>query len=308
MEKKLLKDNLIAKWLDDSLLDNEKKELEESGELDELRFVLDEIDTWKVKEFDTNKGLEDLKKRKKLVITPSAPTKQRKISTWMSIAASILILVTGGFLSWNFFFNQTTTVRTEIAEVKTIELPNGSKIELDALSSVSYNKKDWNNNRTIELSGQAFFDVTKGSAFTVATNSGTIQVLGTQFNVNTSNNLFEVTCFEGKVKVIYNNDEKILIQGESVKGQENTLLKNTHETTVPNWVNGYSKYNKARLAEVVTDLQKYYDVDIQLPQAYENLEFTGTLTHKNIDTALQTLFVSMEIKYIFDKNNTVTFE
>jgi len=308
VNKKLLKDNLIAKWLDNRLSDEQKKQLESSGELDELKIVLDEIDTWKVKKFDTENGLADLKRRKKLVITP-APSKQPNISSrWLQIAASILILVTTGYFSWDFFLNQTTTIKTQIAENKTIELPSGSTIKLDALSQISYKEKNWKDNRIIHLTGQALFDVTKGNSFKVITDRGNINVLGTQFNVNTSNNVFEVVCFEGKVKVSFQNDELILTKGESAVVQKNELKQTTHISTEPDWTNGYSKYDKTNLQEVITDLKKYYTIKVQLPKKYENLEFTGTLTHKNLDTALQTLFVTMEIKYVIGKDNTVIFE
>ncbi len=309
MNKKLLKDNLIAKWLDNSLSDEQKKELENSSELDEFKFVLDEIDTWKVKKFDSEKGLADLKKRKKLVITPAPTSKKTSNSNrWLQIAASILILISAEYFSWDFFFNQTITINTQIAENKTIELPSGSLIKLDALSEIFYSEKNWKDNRTIHLTGQAFFDVTKGSSFEVITDKGNINVLGTQFNVKTSNTNFEVICYEGKVKVTYQNDELILIKGESAIVQKNKLKETTHTNTAPDWTNGYSKYNKANLQEVITDLKKYYTIQIQLPKKHENLEFSGTLTHKNLNTALQTLFVTMEIKYVIGNDNTVIFE
>ena len=308
MNKKLLKDNLIAKWLDNSLSEEQRKELESSRELDELKIVLDEIDTWKVKKFDTENGLAKLKERKKLVIAPTPPKKAKITNRWLQIAASLLILVSAGYFSWDLFFIQTITIKTQIAENKTIELPSGSTIKLDAASEISYKEKNWNNDRTIHLKGQAFFDVTKGSSFKVITDRGNINVLGTQFNVNTSNTVFEVICYEGKVKVAYQNDELILTKGESAVVQQNELQETTHINTAPDWTNGYSKYNKTSLPEVISDLKKYYTIKIQLPKKYEHLEFSGTLTHKNLDTALQTLFVTMEIKYVIGEDNTVIFE
>ena len=311
MKNKLLKDNLIAKWLDNRLNDHEKKQLEKSGELDDLKIVLEDIDTWKVKEFNLDKGLQDLKKRKRFVISSKTTSKrQKKVTTWLSIAASLLILITGAYVSRNFLFNESIIFNTQIAENKTIQLPGGSIVKLDALSSISYKEKDWKNNRTVLLSGQAFFDVRKGNSFKVVTNAGTINVLGTQFNVNTHNNSFEVKCYEGKVKVKvnYNNDEEILTKGKSVIAKESVLIKEKHLATFPSWINGYSKYNKVNLSKITKDLKKYYKVQILLPEKYKDLKFTGILTHKDMEKALQTLFTSMEIKYNIDKNNNrVTF-
>ncbi|WP_025744025.1 FecR family protein [Aquimarina pacifica] len=304
MNNKFTKDNLIARWLDDRLNEDEQKELDASGELDELKVVIDDIDTWQVEKFDVDAGLEDLQKRKKLFISPT-PTKERNTRYWLSIAASFLILISGGYFSWYYFSNQTTTINTSIGETKSITLPSGSQIKLDALSSISYTEKDWENSRTVHLSGQAFFDVTKGNSFTVLTKVGTVQVLGTQFNVNATSKIFEVKCYEGKVNVTYKTDEKIVVKGESVSVKKDRLFSFSHTTATPDWMNGYSKYNEVVLSEIVVDLEKYYKTKIKLPKKYENLQFTGTLTHKNLKMALKTLFISMEIEYSVDNNNVV---
>ncbi|MCG1036822.1 FecR family protein [Polaribacter sargassicola] len=296
----------MARWLDNRLNDTEKIELEKSGELDALKSVLDDIDTWKVEKMDIDKGLKDLKARKKHVIAPTSLKQKKKIS-WLSIAASLLLLISAGYFMFLNFNNQTTTITTDIAENKKITLPDGTIIKMDALSSVSYEKKDWKNNRVVTLDGQAFFDVIKGNPFKVITKTGQINVLGTQFNVNNNKNIFEVVCYEGKVEVVYKTDIKILTKGQWVTAKQDKLVNYTHDKSVPEWINGFSKYNKTNLLNVINDLEKYYNVQINLPKKYHLLEFTGTLTHKDLNTALQTLFTSMEIKYSIDKNNTVTF-
>lgn len=305
MDNKFTNEDFIARWLDNRLTDDEQAELENSGELDELKVLVDDIGTWKVEKFNVDKGLEDLNKRKKLVIAPTPQTQKSK-TYWLSIAASILFLLTSGYFTFNYFNNKETTITTEIAETKSITLPDGSVVKIDAMSRVTYKKKNWKDKRTIELEGQAFFDVTKGNLFKVVTKTGTINVLGTQFNVNSSENNFEVKCYEGKVKVIYNTDAEILNKGESVIVKADKLINNTHTKNLPDWLNGYSKFNETNLLDVVKDLKKYYQVNIELPNEYQDLQFTGTLTHKDLNAALQTLFASMEISYKV-YNNIVTF-
>ncbi|WP_052823397.1 FecR family protein [Neotamlana sedimentorum] len=296
MDDKFSKNNVLARWLDNRLEDSEKMELESNGELNDLKVVLDDIDTWQVEKFDVEKGLADLNKRKKLVISP-APTKQSKSASWLKIAAAIVVLLTAGFVTFNYFINAETTIKTAVAETKTINLPDGSVVKMDALSSISFKEKDWEHNRNIELNGQAFFDVTKGERFNVITNSGSIQVLGTQFNVNTNNTIFEVKCYEGKVKVTYNNDAEILTKGHAAIAKANKLVHTTHNAKSPEWLDGFSKYFETNLLQVATDLEKYYDINIELPETYHNLQFTGTVPHNDLNTALQTLFSSMEINY-----------
>ena len=72
---------------------------------------------------------------------------------------------------------------------------------LNSKSTITFNKHNWDTNRTLELNGEAFFDVEKGNTFTVKTSQGNVSVLGTEFNVNASVDFFRVSCYEGKVKV-----------------------------------------------------------------------------------------------------------
>lgn len=306
--KKFLKDNLIAKWLDGSLSEHEKETIDSTGELRELKAVIDDIDTWKVKEFDVESGLADLQKRKKQIITPVETSITQNNSYWFQIAASVLVLIAASYFCWTYFSTDFITVKTLVAQQKTIELPDDSEVQLDALSSITYPKNDWENNRAIALKGQAFFKVTKGTTFKVTTNTGVVQVLGTQFNVNTTQNNFKVTCFEGKVAVNYKEEQVVLTKGQSTTLKMNKLYKGNFIARTPNWIDGFVKYNEMSLTEVVKDLERYYPLQIQLPEKYQNLQFTGTLTLKDLHLAMQTLFTSMEIKYTLKENNSVIFK
>jgi len=63
-------------------------------------------------------------------------------------------------------------------------------VVLNSKSTISFNKTDWKNNRQLTLDGEAYFKVEKGSTFTVNTNNGSVTVLGTQFNVNSTRRFF----------------------------------------------------------------------------------------------------------------------
>ena len=137
-EEKLLKDNLLAKWLDGRLNEEEQQEIDASGELKDLKAVIDDIDTWKVKPFDVEAGLSDLKNRKKQVIQPDVKLpKKNNYKRWLSLAASVLLLLTAGYFSWNYFVTAPTTITTAVAETEIINLPDASQIKLDAVSSIS---------------------------------------------------------------------------------------------------------------------------------------------------------------------------
>ena len=114
-----------------------------------------------------------------------------------------------------YFTSLDSITTTDLAEHTEVYLPDSSQVILNAESKISFNKKTWDENRNVTLEGEAFFKVAKGKRFTVATESGIITVLGTQFNVENRKNFFEVTCYEGLVSVTYNNKETKLAAGTS---------------------------------------------------------------------------------------------
>jgi ferric-dicitrate binding protein FerR (iron transport regulator) len=204
--------------------------------------------------------------------------------------------------------NSDTSVSTAIAETKTIELPQGSLVELDAVSTLTFNEKDWEKTRSLSLVGQAFFDVTSGVPFEVNTPIAKVEVLGTQFNIKTEKERFSVECFEGKIKVSFKGNTEIITKGQRVTIDNGVLLRLDHQKTNPEWLKGLSSYNKTPLEEVIADVQRYYDLDITLPKKYQSLLFTGSFKHHDLKGTLHTIFTTMEVKYTLYENRKVIFE
>ena len=121
MSKHLLKNNLITRWLDGRLTREEEERLKQTKELDGLKAVLDDIDTWKLQEFDVEKGLTQLTAKKEEVSHFS----KKKSMLWIQIAASVALLCSSYFL-WNYYGDRGMIIETGIAEKKSIELPAGS--------------------------------------------------------------------------------------------------------------------------------------------------------------------------------------
>ena len=303
MSKHLEDNNLIARWMDDRLSDEEKEQLKASGELDALKTVIDDIDTWKVKPFNADAGLSRLKEANATVV----PIKKSTNKNWLGIAAGLAVLFTCSIV-WYFMSTGATTITTEIAENKTIDLPLGSQVAIDAGSSITYNENKWEESRLVTLKGQAYFKVTSGSPFVVNTPTAQVSVLGTQFNINTQNDQFKVYCYEGKIKVSYQENDKIITMGQSVTLRNGELQLTTHQLSRPDWMSGISNYEKTPLKNVIADVKRYYNVEIDLPKAYESLQFTGTIEHKDLQHTLTTIFTTMEIEYRIKDRNKVIFE
>ncbi len=305
MNEHLKHKNLISRWLDNRITREEEERLRTTKELDKLKVVLDDIGTWKTPAFDVEKGLEELDKKKRLTVTKSKKPVRRYL---ISIAATVLILIGTYFTREYYFSNSIVEYTTTIGETKDIRLPRGSSVKLDVLSKVSYKEKYWSKSRTLTLEGQAYFEVTNGAPFVVLTNTGSITVLGTQFNVKSDGKSFLVKCFEGDVLVEVNNQKKIISTGEVLVLEEGKLIKSQHIDTTEDWVLGLSKYNQATLKEVIENLEKYYAIKVQLPKKYEQLKFTGIIVHNDLQNALRTLFIPMELKYSSKNDGRIVVE
>ncbi len=159
------------------------------------------------------------------------PTKRFSLfsSTPFKVACSIALLLTISLLCYHFYDrSQEVVFANTSANVKQIRLPDGSKIALRQGSSIVYHR-NYQENRNIELQGEALFKVTKDKVhpFTVETKEGKVTVLGTVFSVRSfSNESYTRTLLkEGSVKFADNDEQTsvVLIPGEEA------LLNNGEE-------------------------------------------------------------------------------
>lgn len=300
-------ENRLAKWLNKELSAQEIAQLKASGELDDLNSVIEDIDTWSLPPMDLNAGIKRIQTEK---ANPQV-SKTIKLSptrSWMRYAAAIAFLALSYF-GWDYFQSQQSTVwQTAIGETKVYELPDGSKAHLDAGSTISFQKGSWEQDRTLTLEGQAFFEVVKGNSFRVNTEKATVTVLGTKFNVRASSQSFRTICYEGKVSVKSGSEETILVAGDAVEIRDDVLTPFKAKEDRPDWFSGFSKYQEVPLPQVVNDLKRHYSINIELPEKYSQLKFSGTLTHAHLKEALNTLFIPMEITYSMNEQGEVTFE
>ncbi len=145
------------------------------------------------------------------IAAPFTPVKEAKIIplNWFKMAAAVAaVLLIGVSL---FFGLYTRTIHCNRGEQLAYTLPDGSTIEMNAASKLSYHPFWWSIKRAVDLEGEAFFSVKKGSAFTVVSQKGTTQVLGTSFNISTRNDHYEVFCATGKVRVVANNSSEEIV-------------------------------------------------------------------------------------------------
>ncbi len=293
-------DTFLARWLNNELTEDEKSSFEASED-----FLLYKKIAEKSSELIPPKFNKD--KIYKEILAKTNLQKEKKVvplfRAWYAVAASIALLL--GFF---YFVNLSKKITTDFGEQLTIILPDNSKILLNSKSKISYQKKNWKKNRVIKLEGEALFKVKKGSTFTVETQQGNITVLGTEFNVKTSKNLFEVICFEGKVKTEHQNQTNILTKGKAIRQIGTKIEKWNTMKTSPSWINGETSFNSMPLQFVIDAIENQYNITINTSKIDTNKRFTGSFTHSNLEVALQTVFVPMKIGVIFKDDKTVLLE
>jgi len=210
-----------------------------------------------------------------------------KVIQWSTVAAAAAIAL----FIWIGISNSPTTIEALSGEHKEVQLPENSEVQLNAGSSLVYDEKHFNIDRQVTLEGEAFFQVHPGSRFIVNTAQGSVHVLGTNFNVIAWPGRFEVSCFTGKVMVINENKERLTINpGERCINDEATLkLKsNTFLVTsdTPDWTRGKFVFDNQPLKFVLEELERQYNVTVNLTPGLEELKYVGHFESGDLDKAI----------------------
>ncbi|WP_309608616.1 FecR family protein [Flavobacterium sp.] len=284
-------DYKLTKWLDNSMNEAELSQFKASD-----HYVVFE----KIKKYSSQLETNSFDQDKMLAEVLVAPKEKTKIiplyKTWVFRMAACIVLL----LSLTFVL-KTNVTATEIAQngqKKSFELPDNSEVVLNSGSEIVYKKWNWDNNRKLNLNGEAYFKVTKGKTFEVATPLGKVTILGTQFNVKSRESRFDVTCYEGRVRVNYNNTEIIITKGMRVAFENNKkiIIPNT-EFTQPKWINNEITFDKENLNTIIKEINRQYNIEIILKNTAENLLFTGTIPSNNLESALEIIDVTYHLQH-----------
>ncbi|WJJ97641.1 FecR family protein [Algibacter luteus] len=292
-------ENNILKWFDNELSQKEINDLKQSDNLKTLEKIAHYSSQLEAPKVDAQKALEDFKSR-------NLSKKETKVlplnfKSFLKIAAVFLVMLTSSYF---LFFNNTKSYSTEFAQTKTLTLPDNSEVILNAQSQLAFNKKDWKNSRNLTLDGEAFFKVSKGEKFTVTTDAGIVQVLGTQFNVKERDNYFEVQCYEGSVSVTSSQEKVVLTPGKSFRVVNGEVsLGSDFNAENPSWLAKESSFNNVPLWQVINELEIQYNLKIDATQVNTSVTFSGSFTHTDKNIALQAVTIPLKISYKINGKN-----
>jgi ferric-dicitrate binding protein FerR (iron transport regulator) len=217
----------------------------------------------------------------------------RSIFLYAASAAAVLLFLVIGLLP------QVETFTTENGEITNISLPDDSEVTLNAGTKIVYSGNRFNTRRKVQLTGEAYFKVSKGNTFSVVTNEGTITVLGTTFNVRSRDKKLSVFCYTGKVKVSDQFKSVYLTKGKKTVKLPGEILQNAQPTDINEglkWRNGSFYFQNTSLKEVLAELSRQYDVVIRLPESEEKRVITTSFDNKNIASALFNILWPLNLK------------
>ncbi|WP_164111840.1 MULTISPECIES: FecR family protein [Sphingobacterium] len=186
---------------------------------------------------------------------------------------------------------QILTLSTPRGGQYQLVLSDGTRVWLNAASSLRYPTQFAADRRTIELVGEAYFEVSpdKARPFMVKTDMGEIKVLGTHFNVmaypNTES-IFRTTLFEGAVTVSNNLHTKTLAPGQQLRIIDGrmSISSDIDLEEIIAWKNGYFKFNE-NLESIMMKLSRWYDFEIVYETKPDpNMTYFGKISRdKHID-------------------------
>jgi transmembrane sensor len=364
--------NLIAKKLSGEATDSELQELEKLlRENPDLHYPVQTImDLWMSKlKFDQHEAHEafnrHISRMKDLKIDYRHQPEEESLDTtsytrrrsflWPALA--LVVCIGAGFFTMRFFGSNTSSpvglskaperlvsqISTKNGTKTNLILPDGTKVWLNAGSSLTFDSSYGKNIREVALSGEAFFDVVKNKEkpFIIHTSKINIKVLGTEFNVRSypSDKTTEASLIRGSIevtfrdkpsrKIILKPNEKIVVNNEQISkeilesvhqgnhGKTDAVpgvdIKNlTHEYKTgaiieTSWVENKLIFQDESFEDIARQLERWYGVTI----VFENRELkenhlTGSFKNETIRQALDALKFTAVFNYQMDINNNVT--
>ncbi|MDP3399330.1 MAG: FecR domain-containing protein [Bacteroidales bacterium] len=192
---------------------------------------------------------------------------------YATAAAAIILL----FTLPNFYVK---TVNVNRGERIIHTLPDGSTVSLNSESTLKYKPLVWFLGKSVQLSGEALFEVVKGKDFKVITSNGSVSVLGTSFNVYVREDDFSVTCYTGKVAVeAMSNSERVVLERNTkfASNKDGVFKTITSEsfTKGNSWSENRFVFVSEDLSKVLNELERQYNIKVTVDRDLD-YSYTGS--------------------------------
>ncbi|MBE9467878.1 MAG: FecR family protein [Bacteroidetes bacterium] len=313
--------NFIAKYLSDetSETDNEVFEMWLKDE-DNMKIFNNIKTSWKLmdksqrmKDINTENAWDKLHAKIDIDEEDLSIKPNFSIKKFMRYAALFIILIGfsfSGYLLYNsplnpILYNSIEAANNELN--KKVILPDGSSVYLYADSRINFPKEFSKNNRKVQLTGEAFFEIVKNTKkpFIVSAKNARVKVLGTSFSVNANlpNKKVEVFVKTGKVKFYKKNNEQanvILKPGNlGIFSNNEISKKQNNNINYLSWKTNDLIFKNNKLEDVISEINKTYNVEILCETSViRNLRMTSTFSNQPIDNVLEVICSTFDLNYM----------
>ncbi len=315
---------LAYKYLTDELIDEEKDIFNERLKTDsDFRTLFNDIKKiWDFSENNIDERILSInidkeweKQKQKISQTKNNVVKlNKKRSRAIPLAiAAMLVLFVGLFF---LFKNSTQTINTG-NEIITAQLPDNSEVVINRNSVIEY-PRNFDKQRIVKLDGSAYFKVEHDSLrpFVVVAGDYNVQVVGTEFYVNSDSVNFEVDVVKGIVKVYKNGQEQqavLISAGEKVSFDEQTStgLKKSdiQDNNFIAWQTNKIVINNLTLKQISKILSTTYGVDIQISNPeLENQRMTATFENQTLESVIKVVEATLNVKIIKQGDKYIIIE
>jgi transmembrane sensor len=197
--------------------------------------------------------------------------------------------------------NAFNTIETPVGGQYQVQLPDGTKVWLNAQSSLRFPVRFSETERRVTITGEAYFEVAhnKAKPFRVVSDRQTIVVLGTHFNVNAyeDEGAVKTTLLEGIVKV----NEATLKPGEQsilTNDSKITINKNPNLDDIVAWKNNKIQFTDTDIRTIMRMLARWYNIEVTFTGRPVNTSFGGSVSkEKNIDVILKVLETTGDVHF-----------
>jgi ferric-dicitrate binding protein FerR (iron transport regulator) len=231
---------------------------------------------------------------KKTIVRSLLPGK-----TWLAVAASGALLV--ALLSFMRFHTVSSTAPSGIHT--RVELPDGSRVKLNADTRISYKPYWWKFSRLVELEGEAWFDVNKGSRkFRVTSRKASTEVLGTTFNIYARKEQYRVECHSGKIALHAHKSKEQVILTPLTKAQLNSSGRFEVSTISEaekgaHWTDNRLRFVSTPLKLVFEEIERQYGIEIECSFTQEYLYSGNFSLDIPLENVLHLLCRPFDLRY-----------
>ncbi|UZR97323.1 FecR family protein [Chondrinema litorale] len=319
----------IAVWLQNP---ENKKEFDKARAAWEGNFKMDiSFDSDRIKRLLSEKinlhEMEQAAEQKEAKQYQLYQEKQKNSKQFLSIAATVIMLMLVGLGTYNYFLSAPKEVKNELALIEksnpkgrksTIKLPDGSTVHLNAESLIKIPEHFAANKREVYLEGEAFFEIERDEnrPFLVHSADMVTRVLGTSFNVKAfpSDKIFEVVVATGKVGVSNleaNEPSIVLVPNEQGSFNRNDIQFSKKEVDIKRflcWKDGILLFQDEKIGSIIPELERWFGVEITVKnKEIEEKKFTGEFENMSLEHVLKGMNFSLGFDYSFENDTVILF-